>query len=141
MRLRHATSTRGLMSTRTSPFFEGTFGRMFRAPCAAQFGSGDAENLKNLAALGEAMSASQEEPKDGQDDEEGGSAGFVAVHHCPRSVVPRAAKPGTRLALGPSLWPERGPGHGDHPSEGRRNSHWAGGGQARETTWRHDHSA
>src|SRR5499427_8881982 len=72
MRLRHATSTRGLMSTKTSPFFEGTFGRMFRAPCAAQFGDGDTENLKNLAALGEAMSAAPEEPKDGRDDEESG---------------------------------------------------------------------
>ena len=41
MRLRRAMSTRGLMSTRTSPFFEGTFGRMFRAPCAAQFGANE----------------------------------------------------------------------------------------------------
>jgi len=65
-------STRGLMSTKASPFFEGTFGRMFRAPCPAQFGDGDQENLKNLAALGEAMSAAPEEPKDGKDDEESG---------------------------------------------------------------------
>src|SRR5262249_43553585 len=72
MRLKHAMSTRGLMSTRTSPFFEGTFGRMFRAPCAAQFGANEEEDLENLAALGKAMSAAPDEPKDGKDDEEGG---------------------------------------------------------------------
>ena len=72
MRLRHAISTRGLMSTKTSPFFEGTFGRMFRAPCGAQFGATDGETLENLAALGEAMSAKPDEPKDGKDEEESG---------------------------------------------------------------------
>jgi hypothetical protein len=65
-------STRGLMSTKASPFFEGTFGRMFRAPCAAQFGDSEKENLENLAALGSAMSAAPDKPKDGKDDEESG---------------------------------------------------------------------
>ena len=72
MRLRHAVSTRGLMSTRTSPAFEGAFGRMFRLPRAAQFGESEEENLGNLAALGKMMAAAHDAPKDGKDEEESG---------------------------------------------------------------------
>src|SRR5215475_2132662 len=72
MRLRHAVSTRGLMSTRTSPAFEGAFGRMFRLPRAAQFGESEEENLGNLAALGKTMAAARDAPKDGKDEEESG---------------------------------------------------------------------
>jgi len=60
------------MSTRTSPAFEGAFGRMFRLPRAAQFGEGEEENLENLAALGKAMAAAPDAPKDGTDEEESG---------------------------------------------------------------------
>jgi hypothetical protein len=60
------------MSTGTSPSFEGRFGRMFRALSAATFGRDEDENLINLAALGDAMSADFDPPKDGKDEEESG---------------------------------------------------------------------
>jgi hypothetical protein len=60
------------MSTRTSPAFEGAFGRMFRLPRAAQFGDGEEESLENLAALGKTMAAAPDPPKDGKDEEESG---------------------------------------------------------------------
>jgi len=55
-----------------SPFFEGHFGRMFRALPMAKFGTTDDENIKNLTGLGSAMSADFDPPKDGKDDEESG---------------------------------------------------------------------
>ena len=72
MSSRHSKPIRGLESTMTSPMFEGRFGRMFRNLEAASFGKTDAENLANLAALGKAMSADFEKPKDGKDEEESG---------------------------------------------------------------------
>src|SRR5260370_15580753 len=72
MRSRHSTPVRGLMSTGRSPSFEGRFGRMFRSLRGATFGKLEDENLINLAALGDAMSAGFEATKDGKDDEESG---------------------------------------------------------------------
>jgi hypothetical protein len=72
MSAKHGTPLRGLISTKTSPFFQGLFGRMFRSLHPGKFGATDAENITNLAALGEAMSAKFDPPKDGKDDEESG---------------------------------------------------------------------
>jgi hypothetical protein len=69
---RHSVPIRGLMSAKTSPLFQGRFGRMFRSLPPAKFGSTEAENLTNLAKLGQAMSATFDPPKDGKDDEESG---------------------------------------------------------------------
>src|SRR5207237_2806782 len=69
---RHSKPIRGLMSTTISPMFEGRFGRMFRNLEAAGFGETVEDNLANLAALGKAMSADFEKPKDGKDEEESG---------------------------------------------------------------------
>src|SRR5258708_6691319 len=72
MSSRHSTPVRGLMSTGSSPSFEGRFGRMFRSLSGATFGKDDDENIINLAALGDAMSAGFEKPFDGPDSEESG---------------------------------------------------------------------
>lgn len=72
MSSRHSTPIRGLMSTKTSPLFQGRFGRMFRSLRPATFGATPDENIKNLAALGHKMSATFDPPKDGKDDEESG---------------------------------------------------------------------
>src|SRR6266516_1390625 len=72
MSARHGVPPRGLMSTKRSPFFEGHFGRMFRALPMAKFGTTDDENIKKLTGLGSAMSADFDPPKDGKDDEESG---------------------------------------------------------------------
>jgi Animal haem peroxidase len=72
MTARHGVPLRGLMSTKSSPFFEGRFGRMFRSLHPATFGKDDSENESNLAALAQAMSAEFDAPKDGKDDEESG---------------------------------------------------------------------
>src|SRR3989442_988025 len=69
---RHSAPVRGLMSTKTSPLFQGRFGRMFRSLHQATFGSTDDENVANLAKLGDAISAEFDPPKDGKDDEESG---------------------------------------------------------------------
>ena len=69
---RHSEPIRGLTSAKASPLFQGRFGRMFRSLPPATFGATDVENGKNLAALGEKMSNSFDEPKDGRDDEESG---------------------------------------------------------------------
>lgn len=69
---RHSTPLRGLMSTSTSPFFQGRFGRMFRSLPSATFGSTEQKNIENLAKLGDAMSADFDPPKDGKDEEESG---------------------------------------------------------------------
>jgi hypothetical protein len=45
---------------------------MFRSLHPAQFGRTDAENVANLTALGQAMSADFDPPKDGPDEEESG---------------------------------------------------------------------
>ena len=72
MSARHGVPPRGLMSTKSSPFFEGQFGRMFRSLRAATFGKNDSENQANLAELAKTMSADFDPPKDGKDDEESG---------------------------------------------------------------------
>jgi hypothetical protein len=69
---RHGRLLRGLMSTKSSPLFQGRFGRMFRSLHPATFGQDDKENMANLARLGDAMSAQFDAPKDGKDDEESG---------------------------------------------------------------------
>src|SRR5262249_33294617 len=76
MSSRHGVPIRGLMSTGTSPSFEGRFGRMFRALKAATFGKDDDENVINLAALGDAMSAGFDAPFDGPDPEESSIPGL-----------------------------------------------------------------
>jgi Animal haem peroxidase len=72
MSARHGVPIRGLLSTKTSPLFEGRFGRMFRCLPPARFGATDTQNEDHLTALGQAMSAEFDEPKDGKDDEESG---------------------------------------------------------------------
>jgi hypothetical protein len=71
MSTNHGTPPRGLDATR-SPLFEGRFGRMFRNIPPAEFGVNEDENLNNLRALGDAMSATPDDPKDGIDSEESG---------------------------------------------------------------------
>src|SRR6266849_10513194 len=72
MSSRHSIPVRGLTSTKTSPLFQGRFGRMFRSLRPARFGATDQENIANLAKLGDAMSADFEAAKDGKDEEESG---------------------------------------------------------------------
>src|SRR5258708_1223593 len=72
MSSRHGIPLRGSMSVKSSPLFEGRFGRMFRSLRPARFGATDSENMTNLAALGTAMSADFDPPKDGPDEEESG---------------------------------------------------------------------
>ena len=77
MSQRHGVPVRGLMAphlvSEAKGFqFEGRFGRMFPDLPHATFGADVKENLKNLALLGEQMSASFDPPKDGKDDEESG---------------------------------------------------------------------
>jgi len=72
MTMRHGAELRGLMSTSRSQLFQGRFGRMFRRLPPATFGATEADNQANLAALGAAMSADFDEPKDGEDEEESG---------------------------------------------------------------------
>ena len=76
MSSRHSIPLRGLVSTKTSPLFQGRFGRMFRSLRPAKFGATDPdnedENIANLKELGDAMSADFDPPKDGKDEEESG---------------------------------------------------------------------
>jgi hypothetical protein len=72
MSSRHSVPVRGLMSTGASPSFQGRFGRLFRSLKPAKFGKDVDENLINLAALGDAMSAGFDKPFDGPDPEESG---------------------------------------------------------------------
>jgi hypothetical protein len=69
---KHSTPVRGLMSTKSSPLFQGAFGRMFRSLRPATFGATPDENVAILAKLGKAMAADFDAPKDGKDDEESG---------------------------------------------------------------------
>jgi Animal haem peroxidase len=68
----HGRGVRGLNLSRSSVFFGGAFGRIFRALPAAEFGTNDAENQANLHALGRAMVGTDDSPKDGPDAEESG---------------------------------------------------------------------
>jgi hypothetical protein len=72
MSARHGKPLRGLMSTKTSPLFQGRFGRMFRSLPAAKYGKSDAESQANLKKLGDLMTSDFDEPKDGPDAEESG---------------------------------------------------------------------
>ena len=72
MSSRHSIPVRGLTTTKTSPLFQGRFGRMFRSLHRAKFGATDQENIANLKKLGDAMSADFDPPKDGKDEEESG---------------------------------------------------------------------
>src|SRR5207249_1841342 len=68
---RHSVPVRGLMGAKRSPLFEGKFGRMFRALRPAF--DPDDDSLESIfVALGDAMSAGFDKPKDGPDDEESG---------------------------------------------------------------------
>ena len=69
---RHSTPIRGLMSAKSSPFFQGRFGRLFRSLPGATFGAHEKESIENLTKLATAMSGSFDPPKDGKDDEESG---------------------------------------------------------------------
>lgn len=68
----HGKPLRGLMSTASSPEFQGRFGRMFRSLPAAKYGPTDEASRKALMDLGEAMTSSFDPPKDGNDPEESG---------------------------------------------------------------------
>src|SRR5947209_10455419 len=68
----HGRGVRGLNLPRSSPFFEGAFGRIFRALPPADFGQTDKESLANLKALATAMVSTEDAPKDGNDPEESG---------------------------------------------------------------------
>src|SRR6516162_6643537 len=72
MSQRHGTPLRGLMSTKSSPLFQGRFGRLFRSLRPAKFGGTEEENVANLTLLGQKMSASFDPPTDGKDPEESG---------------------------------------------------------------------
>jgi hypothetical protein len=72
MTQKHSQPVRGLTAAKSSPLFQGRFGRMFRALRSAQFGNSERDNVENLAALGKAMSADFDRQKDGKDDEESG---------------------------------------------------------------------
>lgn len=69
---KHSQPVRGLMSTKSSPLFQGRFGRMFRSLPAGRYGRTEMESENNLKLLGTAMSADFDPPHDGKDDEESG---------------------------------------------------------------------
>ena len=69
--LRHSVTPRGLDATR-SRLFQGRFGRMFRNLPPAVFGATDDDNVANLSALADKMSATPDPAKDGPDGEESG---------------------------------------------------------------------
>jgi len=68
---KHATPPRGLLGTRSSPMFEGKFGRMFRALRPA-FNPNDDRLEPIFTALGDKMINKFDPPTDGPDDEESG---------------------------------------------------------------------
>jgi Animal haem peroxidase len=70
----HGTGVRGATLSRSSPLFEGRFGRIFRALPPADFGVDDAHSLAALAVLAGKMTspADPNDPKDGPDTEESG---------------------------------------------------------------------
>jgi len=72
MAARHGIPLRGLMSAKSSPLFQGKFGRMFRSLPAASFGQDEPTNEKALQALGIAMTADFDPVSDDPDAEESG---------------------------------------------------------------------
>ena len=72
MSARHGMPLRGLISTKTSPLFQGRFGRMFRSLAPAKYGKNDDESKTNLTKLGTLMSSDFDPPRDAPDAEESG---------------------------------------------------------------------
>ncbi|HET7047323.1 MAG TPA: heme peroxidase family protein [Solirubrobacteraceae bacterium] len=68
----HGAGVRGFSLAPSSRFFNGRFGRMFRALPPADFGDDDIQSKAALHQLGEAMVADEDPPKDGPDGEESG---------------------------------------------------------------------
>ena len=68
----HGAGVRGFNLAPSSRFFNGRFGRLFRALPPADFGDDDSQSMAALHQLGEAMVADEDPPKDGPDDEESG---------------------------------------------------------------------
>ena len=70
----HGSRIRGASLSRSSPLFEGPFGRIFRALPPADFGDNDQQSLAALDALATKMISVKDpaDPKDGPDAEEGG---------------------------------------------------------------------
>jgi hypothetical protein len=68
----HGAGVRGFNLAPSSPFFNGRFGRMFRALPPAEFGANDDESQNALRKLGAAMVSGEDAPKDGPDNEESG---------------------------------------------------------------------
>jgi hypothetical protein len=68
----HGKPQRGLMTTPSSPFFQGRFGRMFRSLPSAKYGTTDGKSRAALMDLGALMTAGFDPPKDGNDAEESG---------------------------------------------------------------------
>src|ERR1700704_2231691 len=68
----HGVGIRGLTLSRSSPLFEGPFGRIFRALPPADFGPTDADSLHALEVLAAKMTAAPDPAKDGPDPEESG---------------------------------------------------------------------
>src|SRR5258708_17825835 len=68
----HGSGIRRLTLSRSSPLFEGPFGRIFRALPPADFGPTDADSLQALGVLAAAMTAAPDPAKDGPDPEESG---------------------------------------------------------------------
>ncbi|HEY0382643.1 MAG TPA: heme peroxidase family protein [Candidatus Elarobacter sp.] len=70
----HGVGVRGAALSRSSPLFEGPFGRIFRALPPADFGSNDTASVAALGKLAAKMvsAADPADPKDGPDSEESG---------------------------------------------------------------------
>jgi hypothetical protein len=68
----HGVGVRGANLSRTSPLFDGPFGRIFRVVPPADFGSDDAASIAALTKLATAMTADADPAKDGIDAEESG---------------------------------------------------------------------
>ena len=68
----HGAEMRGMRSAVVDPGHEGRFGLMFKGLPAAKYGNTDQEIHDNLTALGVAMQAGKDLPKDGADPEESG---------------------------------------------------------------------
>src|SRR6195256_2169938 len=71
MASRHSVTPRGLNATRSS-LSQGRFGRMFRNLAPAQFGATEQDNIANLSALADGMTATFDPPSDTPDPEESG---------------------------------------------------------------------
>jgi hypothetical protein len=68
----HGAGIRGFTLSRSSPLFEGPFGRIFRTLPPADFGPTDADSLHALGVLAARMTADPDPVKDGPDPEESG---------------------------------------------------------------------